>query len=168
VAAAIRAEAIAPAVRSHAVDRPGQPAAARYARTGRRAQPQANAAAQPAVWPDKVIAMRSLKARGLALPHQGSTQREGDLARLEYQCQILRGKWIQAVAAMRRRGACNAAGLTNNLKRWAATIRVLEERTARAAASLQLGRDDDPLLGPAGHRCINGRQDLAPRPAGRM
>lgn len=65
-------------------------------------------------------------------------QREANLAKLEYQCQVLRGKWAEAVAAMRRRGAHADRRLAKHIERWAAVLQVLEERVAREAVELGL------------------------------
>lgn len=76
-----------------------------------------------------------------------STERvrsEARLAKLEYQRQVLRDKWAEALAAMRKSGANADKSLIKSLKQWAATIELLEERVAREKAALDQHRGDLP------------------------
>ncbi|MCK5940683.1 MAG: hypothetical protein KAI24_01840 [Planctomycetes bacterium] len=56
---------------------------------------------------------------------------ESELAKLEYECSVLRTRWH---AAMARRGGPDSATRTANLRRWAAFIDVLEDRIHRLRA----------------------------------
>jgi len=63
-------------------------------------------------------------------------RREAEAARLEYQCRVLRDGMAEAYRVLRRRGAHADERLARDLRRWAAAVRVLEQRVARATAAL--------------------------------
>lgn len=65
----------------------------------------------------------------LARLREPRVQRQIRLANLEYRLRALCGRWSDAAASRRSR----ASVLTHDRKRWAAAIKILEERVAREA-----------------------------------
>jgi hypothetical protein len=58
------------------------------------------------------------------------------VAKLEYNCRVLRRKLARVVAEMKKRGPDADEGLTREIEHWSTVVSALEERTAREAAAL--------------------------------
>ena len=67
-------------------------------------------------------------------------RRVSELAKLEFQRSLFRGRWYASVAALAKRGAHADKCLTRNVRRWAALVTVLEERIAKETALLERGQ----------------------------
>ena len=63
-------------------------------------------------------------------------RKESELAKLEYQCDVLRGAWLAAMAALAKRSAHANPTLAREVRKWAGVVGRLEERIERAALDL--------------------------------
>lgn len=70
-------------------------------------------------------------------------RKENELAKLEYQFALLRGRWHAAIAALAKRGARADPALSRAVKKWGAILSAIEDRVGRVTLELAAMFDDD-------------------------